>query len=148
VAIEKPTAAADAFVVAVRIPDGRAAAGRLRSLGRPPRDPRKAWRAVLAERPEVEWAAPVFRDASGSELLPTGAVVVRFRKKLSDRGLEAFAIAFTLALERRNEFVPEQASFRPSRPREVYLPDLLDDVSRHADVAAAWPATRSRYRKV
>jgi hypothetical protein len=89
----------------------------------------------------------VFHDADGNELLPTGAVGVRFRRKPSDRALEEFARDEGMALERRNEFVPEQATFRPRQPREVYLPDLLAKIVSRADVAAAWPATLSRYRK-
>ena len=161
VAIEKPVAAADALVVALKA-EGRAAERQLAALGRidsvdarrwtlrletPARNPRQAWRAVLAQNPEAEWVAPAFRDASGNELLPTGAVAVRFRKKPSDRALEAFARDEALELDRRNEFVPEQATFRPREPREVYLPDLVAKLARRPEVAAAWPATSSRYRK-
>src|SRR5262249_2405155 len=136
---------------------GRAALGRLDSAGAsrwtlrlhtPARDPRQSWRDVLALHPEAEWVAPAFHDASGAELLPTGAVVVRFRKKPSDRALEAFARDEALELERRNEFVPEQAAFHPREPREVSLPDLGAKPAGRPDVAAAWPATSSRYRKV
>ena len=161
VAIEKPVAAADALVVALKA-EGRAAEKRLASRGRvdsagpqrltlrldaPARDPRQAWRAVLAENPEADWVAPAYRDAAGNELWPTGAVVVRFRRKPSDSALEAFARDEALELDRRNEFVPEQASFRPKAPREVYLPDLVAKLSSRAEVAAAWPVTSSRSRK-
>lgn len=161
--IEEPLPAADAMVVAVKEKDAAAAASRYRGLGElqaggsslmtfrlraPARDPREAWRKVLEENPDAEWVAPLFRDASGNELLPTGAIVVRFRRKLSDRALEAFAAQQGVVLTRRNEFVPEQASFRPHRPREAYLPDLIASITRHADVAAAWPSTSGRYRKL
>jgi hypothetical protein len=163
VAIENPVAAADALVLAFKDGDERAIRGPLRGLGelqasgprlwtlrlkQPARDPKQAWRAVLAEHPEVAWVAPAFRDASGNELLPTGAVVVRFHKKLSDRALEAFASEEALELERRNEFVPEQASFHPHAPREMYLPELVAKLAGRAEVRAAWPATSSRYRKL
>ena len=159
--IEKPVAATDALVVALKA-EGRAAAKRLAALGRvdsagphrwtlrldaPARDPRQAWRAVLAENPEADWVAPAYRDASGHELLPTGAVVVRFRKKPSDSALLAFARDEALELDRRNEFVPEQATYHPKQPREVYLPDLVAKLSSRPEVAAAWPATSSLYRK-
>jgi hypothetical protein len=160
-AIEKPVAAADALVVALKAED-RSAEKQLAALGRidsvgvrrwalrlhaPGRDPRQAWRAVLAQNPEAEWVAPAFRDASGNELLPTGAVAVRFRKKPSDRALEAFARDEALELDRRNEFVPEQATFHPREPRDVYLPDLVAKLASRPEVAAVWPATSSRYRK-
>jgi hypothetical protein len=162
VAIENPVAAADALVVALKDAEGRAALGQLAALGRlqpsgsrlltlrlkaPTRDARKAWNTVLSKSPDVEWVAPVFRDADGNELLPTGSVGVRFRQKPSDRALEAFAVDEGMTLERRNEFVPEQAMFRPRQPREVYLPDLVAKIASRADVAAAWPATLSHYRK-
>jgi hypothetical protein len=164
VAIEQPVPAADALVVAMTEAEGQGALARLRALGelqqatsarlwtlrlhRPAREPREAWRKVLAENPDVTWVAPAFRDASGNELLPTGAVAVRFKKKLSDRALEAFAKDEDMALDRRNEFVPEQATFHPHAPREVYLPDLVAKLARREDVAAVWPVTSSRYRKL
>jgi hypothetical protein len=164
VPIELPVPAADALVVAMTDAEGRSAASRRSSLGelqqagstrlwtlrlrKPAREPRQAWLKVLAENPGATWVAPAFRDASGNELLPTGAVAVRFKKKLSDRALEAFARDEALELERRNEFVPEQASFHPRTPREVYLPDLVAKLARRDEVAAVWPVTSSRYRKV
>jgi hypothetical protein len=72
---------------------------------------------------------------------------VRFRKEPSDKALAAFARQESLELEQRTPLVPEQASFRPRQPREVYLPELVARLARRADVAAAWPATSSRYRK-
>lgn len=140
-AIEQPEAAGDALVVALK--DGL----RTLRLREPARDPKDAWREVLAKNPEVAWAAPSFRDASGNEMLPTGVVVVRFRKKPSATELAAFVKEESLELERRTPLVPEQASFRPRQPREVYLPELVARLARRPDVAAAWPATSARYRK-
>jgi hypothetical protein len=163
VAIEKPEAAADAVVVALRDAEGRAPRGRLATLGRlepsgpklwtlrlkqPARDAKQAWSTVLRESPDAHWVAPAFRDAHGNELLPNGAIVVRFRKRLSDRALEAFAEDNGMRLERRNDFVPEQATFRPCEPREVYLPELVARIELCADVGSAWLATVSRYRKL
>jgi hypothetical protein len=161
VAIEQPEPSGKAVVVALAT--GRAEAGTsLDELGaveandaglltlrlhRPVRDPKDAWREVLARNPAAAWASPSFRDASGYELLPTGAVTVRFREKPSDKALAAFARQESLELERRTPLVPEQASFRPRRPREVYLPELVARLASRPDVAAAWPATKARYRK-
>ena len=162
VAIEQPEPHGAAVVVALA-PAGRAeASASLSELGvieandagqvtlrlhQPPRDPRDAWREVLARNPGAAWASPSFRDASGHELLPTGAVTVRFRKEPSDKALAAFARQESLELERRTPLVPEQASFRPRQPREVYLPELVARLAGRPDVAAAWPATKARYRK-
>jgi len=162
VAIEQPEAAGDALVVALKDAESGGAEASLDTLGKleasgsglrtlrlrePVRDPKDAWREVLAKNPEVAWAAPSFRDATGNELLPTGVVVVRFRKKPSATELAAFAKEESVELERRTPLVAEQASIRPRQPREVYLPELVARLARRPDVAAAWPATSSRYRK-
>jgi hypothetical protein len=116
-------------------------------LKTPAEDPRAAWRDILARCPEAQWAAPVLRDADGNELWPTGALVVRFRRRPSGTQLDAFAAEERLVIEARNEFVPEQASFRPRQPRTEYLPDLVARIGRRGDVAAAWAGTASRYRR-
>lgn len=160
-AIEQPEASGDALVVALEGPEkagadvGLSALGELEANGgrltlrlrEPARDPKQAWREVLARSPDVAWASPSFRDKSGNELLPTGAVVVRFHKEPSAKALGAFVKEESLELERRTPLVPEQASFRPRQPREVYLPELVTRLARRPDVAAAWPATSARYRR-
>src|SRR5262245_18738682 len=162
VAIEQPEPSAAAVVVALAPAGGAEASASLRELGaieandaglltlrlhQPVRDPKDAWREVLARNPDAAWAAPSFRDASGHELLPTGVVTVRFRKQPGDKELAAFARQESLQPERRTPLVPEQASFRPRQPREVYLPELVARLAGRPDVAAAWPATKARYRK-
>jgi hypothetical protein len=161
VPIQLPTAGADAVAVALAEEEAAAAEG-LAALGRverlaqgivalrlksPAGDPREAWRDTLARCPEAKWAAPVLRDVDGNELWPTGALVVRFRRPPSAKELDGFAAAEELVVVARNEFVPEQASFRPRRPRAAYLPDLVARVARRAEVVAAWAGTASRYRK-
>jgi hypothetical protein len=95
---------------------------------------------------DAAWIAPVLRDSSGSELFPTGTVVVRFRDRPGEKALAAFAHDHGLAIERRNEFVPEQVSFRPLRPRDVFLPDLVDRLLTLPGVEVAWASTVSHYR--
>ncbi|HSD66556.1 MAG TPA: hypothetical protein VLF95_07635 [Vicinamibacteria bacterium] len=116
-------------------------------LKSPAKDPRAAWRDTLVRCPDAKWAAPVLRDADGNELWPTGALVVRFRTRPSAKQLDGFAAEERLVIEARNELVPEQASFRPRQPRAEYLPDLVAQVGRRDDVAAAWAGTASRYRR-
>jgi hypothetical protein len=162
VSIKLPTAGADAVVVALGTEGTPAAQSQLTALGRveqvtrgivalrletPAEDPRAAWRDTLARCPEAKWAAPVLRDADGNELWPTGALVVRFRSRPSDKQLDAFAAEERLVIEARNEFVPEQASFRPRQPRTEYLPDLVGRIARRGGVAAAWAGTASHYRR-
>jgi len=160
--IENPEAAAEALVVALSEAADDSARRALAGLGElqpgaaklwmlrlasAPRDPKAAWSRVLERCPDARWAAPVLRDAGGNELLPTGTIAVRFRGRPSDRALEAFAEREGMRLERRNEFVPEQAIFRPRNPREVYLPELVSSLAERPEVTAAWAATTSRYRR-
>lgn len=161
--IKLPTAGGDAVAVALGTEGPAAVESQLTALGRvepviqglvalrletPAEDPRAAWRDTLARCPEAEWAAPVLRDADGNELWPTGALIVRFRRRPSDKQLDAFAAEEGLVVGARNEFVPEQASFRPRHPRAEYLPDLVARVARRGEVAAAWAGTASRYRRI
>jgi hypothetical protein len=109
---------------------------------------RAAWSDLLSRVPEAAWAAPVMKDADGNELYPTGSLVVRFRKRPAERALRTFAGHHGLVVESRNEFVPEQATFRPLRPRETYLPDLVEKLARLPEVTTAWVSTLARYRRV
>ena len=115
-------------------------------LSRPSASPRAAWSALLAACPDASWIAPVLRDSSGHELFPTGAVNVRFHEQPDDKRLAAFARDNGLTLERRNEFVLEQATFRPLRPRDTFLPELVDRLAEIPQVAVAWASTASHYR--
>lgn len=90
---------------------------------------------------------PVLKDSEGNEHFPTGSLVVRFRERPTEKTLRAFATDHGLALESRNEFVPQQASFRPRRPRETYLPDLIAKVRAQPEVAVAWAGTLSKFRR-
>jgi hypothetical protein len=161
-ATERLIAAPDAAVVAfapgreAAVRDALAHAGDVSPLDAPgsvvvrlrhrSASPHEAWSAMLASCPEALWVAPVLRDSAGNELFPTGAVTVRFRSRLADAALGAFAASLAFTLERRNEFVPEQATFRPREPRGVFLPDLIDRITQLPEVAQVWAATVSHYR--
>jgi hypothetical protein len=108
---------------------------------------RAAWSDVLGRMPDAAWAAPILKNSDGKELYPTGSLTVRFRKRPTEPALRTFARKHGLALENRNEFVAEQASFRPLRPREAYLPDLVEKLAGLPEVAAAWASTLSRHRR-
>jgi hypothetical protein len=66
------------------------------------KDVREAWRRLLLQHPDVEWAAPVLEGPDGSVHLPTGEVTVRFETPQSAAELERFARAHGLELRRRN----------------------------------------------
>jgi hypothetical protein len=115
-------------------------------LPHPSASAREVWAALLAACPEASWIAPVLRDSSGHELFPTGAVVVRFHERPHERALVAFARDNGLTVEHRNEFIPEQATFSPLRPRDAFIPELVDRLAEVPIVAAAWASTASQYR--
>jgi hypothetical protein len=160
---EKPAATPEGLVVAVegkgagRVRRDLAQIGDVSDLGAaglfllrrksPPARARDSWSDLLGRLPEAAWAAPVLKDADGNELYPTGSVVVRFQKKTTDQALRRFASGHGLAFEGRNEFVAEQATFRPLRPRDVYLPELADRLAALPEVRTAWLGTTARYAR-
>jgi hypothetical protein len=106
-----------------------------------------ARKRLLNETEGVAWAEPVLLDERNEPHLPTGEVSVRFTRSLSDEELEAFARAHELRLERRNEFVPEQATFTPVDPRRSSLPELVQELTAASEVRSAFANTKSRYRR-
>ena len=110
-------------------------------------NPRTAWRTLLDADPSLEWAAPVLIDRDQHAHFPTGDVSVRFDHALAIEELEHFAAEHRVRVLARNEFVPEQVSFRPLQPREEYLPDLVRAIGDAPGVRAAWANTSSRYQR-
>lgn len=118
----------------------------LLKLGEVHPEPKTAWQRVLDGMESAQWVAPVLLDEQSQPHFPTGDVSVRFDHTPSETELEKFAAAHGLELKGRNEFIPEQASFRPADLRHTYLPDLLRALGSEKGVAAAWANTLSRYR--
>jgi hypothetical protein len=110
-------------------------------------DVRTAWKGVLQDFPDADWAAPVLISANGAEHYPNGGVVVRFAAPQGQKDLHAFAKNQGLVLHKRNEFVPTQVSFRPEHPRMVFLPDCVQAIAHLPEVASAWLETMSRYTR-
>ncbi len=107
-----------------------------------------AVRTEILERVDgVEWAEPLLVDEAGASMFPTGDVSVRFRERPSDDDLRRFAEEHGLELRRRNEFVPEQATFAPRERRREALPEKVSTLRRAAEVAEAWTNTASRYHR-
>lgn len=113
----------------------------------PSKDAKATWKQLLDDAVDALWAAPVLVDKGGAPHYPTGDVTVRLRSALSDDELKEFAANHDLELRARNEFVPEQASFRPANLRGTYLPDLLTELEAEDNVSAAWANTRSHYQR-
>lgn len=110
-------------------------------------DPRESWRRLINRYQSAAWVSPIVVDDGLVPHYPTGDVTVRFHTPPSDTDLEAFAERNGLSLGTRNEFVPEQASFRPSDMRGTYLPDLVDQLQSQDDVGSAWLNTKSVYKR-
>lgn len=108
---------------------------------------RSLWRRISDALESAEWVVPVVVDDAGRQSYPTGALTVRFAGERSDSQLAEFAEKYALRFLRRNEYVPEQAVFEPSKPRETFLPELVERVQEDDGVGRAWPVTVSRYER-
>lgn len=108
-------------------------------------DPRQVWQRVRERLADNCMVAPVLDDEAGEHHYPTGSISARFSRALTDDELERFAEAHELSVEGRNEWVPEQVSFRPRHPEKAYLPDVRAALERSADVARVWEETESYY---
>jgi hypothetical protein len=108
---------------------------------------KETWQQMVNEHGEAAWIQPVITDDLGHERFPTGELTVRFDKPLSDKEVQVFARERGLKIERRNTYQPEQVVLVPERPRDVYLPELCEELEREPEVARAWLNTLSRYTR-
>lgn len=108
---------------------------------------KETWQQMVNEHGEAAWIQPVITDDLGHERFPTGELTVRFDKRPSDEEVQAFARDRGLRVERRNTYQPEQVVLVPERPRDVYLPELCEELEREPEVARAWLNTLSRYTR-
>lgn len=112
-----------------------------------------------AGNPETRWARaqellgdlgtvqPVLLDELGEAHFPTGEISVRFHEAPPDDRLQEFAAEHGLRLRDRNEFVPQQAVFRPTDPSANYLPKLVQELAQMKDTKAVWANTLTRFRR-
>jgi hypothetical protein len=152
------------FIVRVDPKDQATASKRLASIGRlqplegsdslllslptPPAPSRSAWlqaQEVLGTAGSVQ---PVLIDETGEPHYPTGEISVRFTTAPDDAGLHRFAADHGLRLLRRNEFVREQAVFKPLDSAESYLPDLVRKIESEGIAKSVWANTLSRYQRL
>lgn len=108
-------------------------------------DAEAAWsraRELLGEAGSVQ---PVLVDEMGYPHFPTGEISVRFHEAQPDDRLQKFAVEHGLRLRDRNEFVPQQAVFRPSSVS--YLPRLVQDLAEESDTKAVWANTLSHFQR-
>jgi hypothetical protein len=79
------------------------------------------------------------------DVVPTGEITVRFRDVPDDRQLQHFASGYGLRLLRRNDFVPQQAVFRPADRTD--LSSLVRTIEGDGSTKAVWLNTLSRYTR-
>lgn len=110
-------------------------------------DAETAWsraRELLGEAGNVQ---PVLVDEMGHPHFPTGEISIRFHEAPPDERLQEFAVEHGLRLRDRNEFVPQQAVFRPADPSASYLPKLVEDLAGTKDTKAVWANTLTRFQR-
>lgn len=109
---------------------------------------KERWKNLLRAMEGLEWAAPVLEDETAQTHVPTGEVTVRFKQKPSNTDLARFAKAHGLTLRDRNEFEDTQVAFKVAKPRETYLPELIEELNKAAPVRRAWANTMTSYRRI
>lgn len=113
----------------------------------PSTGPRQGWDQLMRDHGDhIEFASPVMLDAKGQQMLPTGKIVVQFRKAPSSEDLEKFEKTYGLRYLKTNEFKAEQMSFQ-AVDKATYPPDLIDSISSDSDVKLAVPETIAHYSR-
>jgi hypothetical protein len=110
-------------------------------------DPETRWARAQELLGELGTVQPVLLDELGEAHYPTGEISIRFHQAPPDDRLRQFAAEHGLRLRDRNEFVPQQAVFRPANPAANYLPRLVQELAETADAKAVWANTLTRFRR-
>lgn len=110
-------------------------------------DPETQWALARELLGELGTVQPVLLDELGEAHFPTGEISVRFHEAPPEDRLREFATEHGLTLRDRNEFVPQQAVFRPADPAGSYLPKLVQELSETKDTKAVWANTLTRFRR-
>lgn len=111
-------------------------------------DPEARWALAQELLGELGTVQPVLLDETGEAHFPTGEISVRFHEAPPDDRLQEFAAEHGLRLRDRNEFVPQQAVFRPAAPSTTYLPKVVQELAETKDAKAVWANTLTRFRRV
>lgn len=109
-------------------------------------DAEAAWNRARQLLGDLGSVHPVLLDELGEPHFPTGEISVRFREVPPDDRLQEFAAEHGLRLRNRNEYVPQQAVFRPVDSAS-YLPKLVQELTEMTDTKAVWANTLTRFRR-
>jgi hypothetical protein len=85
-------------------------------------------------------------DEADETIYLTGEISVRFTTSPGDEDLRRFTARHGLRLLRRNEFVREQAVFKPVDASRS-LPDLIQEIEREGAAKAVWANTLRRFHR-
>ncbi len=85
-------------------------------------------------------------DEAGEPVQLTGEISVRFIASPEEEDLRRFSARHGLRLLRRNEFVREQAVFKPIDASRN-LPDLVHEIEREGAAKAVWANTLHRFHR-
>jgi hypothetical protein len=110
-------------------------------------DAESAWSRARELLGDLGSVHPVLLDELGELHFPTGEISVRFHEVPPDDRLQEFAAEHGLRLRDRNEYVPQQAVFRPVDPSVSYLPKLVQELTDTKDTKAVWANTLTRFRR-
>lgn len=111
----------------------------------PEATPRQQWDQLICDYSHLlDFAAPLIIDDKGREMLPTGNIVVQFKRPFTVEVLQKFESTYRLHCLRSNEFVPNELIFQLVG-NDVYLPDLIAQLTSDSNVTFAAPETLARY---
>lgn len=109
---------------------------------------RQGWKFLQQYLTDKEAVEPVMIDEAGHNLIPTGAISVRFLNVPSETEIEQLSCQFNLILEKKNQYIPQQLIFRPLKLSETFLPDLIQSISKIKGIKAVWANTCARYQRI
>jgi hypothetical protein len=110
-------------------------------------DSESAWSRARKLLGDLGSVHPVLMDELGEPHFPTGEISVRFHEVPPDDRLQEFAADHGLRLRDRNEYVPQQAVFRPVDSSSRYLPKLVQELADTRETRAVWANTLTRFRR-
>jgi len=110
-------------------------------------DAESAWSRARELLGDLGSVHPVLVDELGEPHFPTGEISVRFHEVPPEDRLQEFAEEHGLRLRDRNEYVPQQAVFRPADSSASYLPKLVQELANTKDTKAVWANTLTRFRR-
>jgi hypothetical protein len=90
---------------------------------------------------------PVLIGEGGERFIPTGEIVVRFKRALDSGELAQFARRHGLGAGVRNKWSPRQGAFAVHGDDARFLPEIVARIAADEAVDAAWPDTRAHFHR-